>query len=100
MNDLILSETDVGTVWGDVLMNEVDDTAYATLSFRQDVGTGEMIEIKSINILNTYGYSVELPVNQYTLEASTLFGYETETYPLNVVLGIPIELDVEFLTPN
>ena len=100
-HDLILSETDVETVWGGVSMNGVDNTAYATLSFRQDVGTGEMIEIKSINILNTHDYSVGLPVNQYTLEASTFFGYETETYSLlDVLAGDSIELDVVFFTPN
>ena len=97
--DLILSDTStsMGTVEGDVFINGEDDTAYATLSFRQAAGVDEMIEIKSINILNPYGYSVELPVGDYTLVASTLFGYDTQIYsPLNVVVEPPILQDVQF----
>ena len=100
-DDLILSGTGVGTVGGDVVINGEDNTtAYATLSFRQDAGVG-MIEIKSINVLNTYGYSVKLPIGEYTLVASTLFGYETETYSLIVEAGITIyDQDIEFETPD
>jgi hypothetical protein len=97
--DLILTEltdTNKGTVWGTVIMNGVDDTAYATLSFRQEAGSDEMIEIKSINILNLYDYNVELPKDLYTLVASTLFGYETKPYSLDLVAVSPIEKDIVF----
>ena len=96
--DLTLTDSDMGTVWGAVIMNGADDTAYyATLSFRQDVGSSEMIEIKSINVLNLCDYSVELPIDHlYTLVASTLFGYETKTYPLNLVTASSIERDIDF----
>jgi hypothetical protein len=97
----MLTGSDSGTVWGTVIMNGADDTAYATLSFRQDVDSSEMIEIKSINVLSPYEYSVGLSEGPYTLVASTLFGYKTEKYsPLNVVAETPIYLDVEFLTSN
>ena len=95
------AETDEGTVEGDVFMTGVDDTAYATLSFRQDVDSSEMIEIKSINVLIPYDYSVGLSEGPYTLVASTLFGYKTEIYsPLNVVAGSTRYQDVQFLIPN
>ena len=94
--DLILTESDTGTVWGAVFMNGADDTAYATLSFRQEVGSSEMIEIKSINVLNPYNYSVELPKDHYTLVASTLFGYGTKTYLLDLVAVSPIEQNIVF----
>ena len=94
--DLILTESDTGTVWGAVFMNGADDTAYATLSFRQEVGSSEMIEIKSINVLNPYNYSVELPKDMYTLVASTFFGYETKTYPLDLVTESSIKQDIDF----
>ena len=82
VDDLEITDSDMATVWGAVFMPGADDTAYATLSFRQVVGSGEMIEIKSVNVLNPYDYSVELPKDNYTLVASTLFGYETGEYPL------------------
>jgi len=93
---LMLPESDMGTVWGAVIMTGADDTAYATLSFRQEVGSGEMIEIKSINVLNPYSYSVELPKDMYTLVASTFFGYETKTYPLDLVTESSIKQDIDF----
>ena len=98
--DLILTDRDTGTVWGAVIMNGADPTAYATLSFRQEVGSGEMIEIKSVNVLNPYDYSVELPKDIYILVASTLFGYETEEYQLDLITDDPIEIkqDINFQT--
>jgi len=96
VDNLMLTESDTGTVWGAVFMNGADDTAYATLSFRQEVGSSEMTEIKSINVLNPYNYSVELPKDHYTLVASTLFGYGTKTYLLDLVAVSPIEKDIVF----
>jgi len=98
--DLMLTDTGTGTVGGTVIMNGADDTAYATLSFRQVVASSELIEIKSINVLNPYDYIVGLPEGPYTLVASTLFGFETETYLLNLVAESSIVQDVEFLIPN
>lgn len=102
VNDLILLEDiDPETVEGTVTINGADDTHYATLSFRQDTGADQdQIEIKSINVLDPYEYNVGLPAGSYTLVASTLFGWETVTYPLNVAAGSPTYQDVEFLIPN
>ena len=100
--DLILSEDGSGTVAGLVTINGADNTEqYATLSFRQGVPNDEMIEIKSINVLNTYPYSVDLPEELYTLVASTLFGFETEEYTsLTVETGVTTTQDVELTTPD
>ena len=102
LEDLILSEDGSGTVAGLVTINGADNTEqYATLSFRQGVPNDEMIEIKSINVLNTYPYSVDLPEELYTLVASTLFGFETEEYTsLTVETGVTTTQDVELTTPE
>jgi hypothetical protein len=99
--DLILSEDNTGTVVGSVTISGGDNTEqYATLSFRQGVGSGEMIEIKSINVLNTTSYTEELPVGSYTLVASTLFGFATEEYPLTVIAGATTTRNVDLNTPE
>ena len=107
LEDLILSEDGSGTLAGLVTINGADNTEqYATLSFRQGVPNDEMIEIKSINVLNTYSYSVNLPSvdvpeELYTLVASTLFGFETEEYTsLTVETGVTTTQDVELTTPD
>ena len=102
LEDLILSEDGSGTLAGLVTINGADNTEqYATLSFRQGVPNDEMIEIKSINVLNTYPYSVDLPEELYTLVASTLFGFETEEYTsLTVETGVTTTQDVELTTPD
>ena len=102
LEDLILSEDGSGTLAGLVTINGADNTEqYATLSFRQGVPNDEMIEIKSINVLNTYPYSVDLPEELYTLVASTLFGFETEEYTsLTVEAGVATTQDVELTTPE
>jgi len=83
--DLILSETASETVTGSVTINGVNNTEYyATLSFRQAVPDDEMIEIKAINVLNTTTYFEDLPADLYTLVASTLFGFATEEYSLDL----------------
>jgi hypothetical protein len=96
--DLILTDSDTGPVGGTVIMPGADDTAYATLSFRQDAGSGEMVEIKSVNVLNPYDYSVELPKDNYTLVASTLFGYVTEEYSLDLITQDSIVQNINFQT--
>ena len=86
--DLILSEAVSETVTGSVSISGANNTEqYATLSFRQAVPDDEMIEIKAINVLNTTTYSEELPADLYTLVASTLFGFKTEVYSLDLQTG-------------
>ena len=102
--DLSLAEANLGYVDGDVRISGGNNTEqYATLSFRQEVGVdSEIIEIKSINVLNTFTYKEELPEDSYTLVASTLFGFETEPYPLTVTAGEEntLPLDVVLDTPE
>jgi hypothetical protein len=83
--DFMLGDAQTGTVSGTVTINGGDDVEqYATLSFRQDAVPDEMIEVKSINVLNTQTYNVDLPEGSYALVASTLFGFDTKEEPLTV----------------
>jgi hypothetical protein len=71
----------VGNVTGTVLITGVGLENYATLSFRQVAtfgSTNEMIEVKSINVINGASYSINLPVGSYTLIASS-FSYLTQS---------------------
>jgi hypothetical protein len=96
-----------GTIEGEVLINGANDNdQYATISYRKDIDCvgctdNEMVEIKSINVLNTGDYVVELPIIEvelepepYTRVAST-FGYDTQTAELDVVAGTNTD-DIEF----
>ena len=92
-NNFQLSDaTDVGNIVGSVnITGGSNEDQYATISYRKGVSctgceSGEMIEIKSINILNTYDYQVELPVGTYERVAST-FGYTTQTDQIDVIAG-------------
>jgi len=87
--DLSLAEANLGYVGGDVIISGGNNTEqYATLSFRQEVGVdSEMIEIKSINVLNMNRYYEDLPEDSYTLVASTLFGFATVQYSLTIIAG-------------
>ena len=85
--------TEIGTIKGYVNINGGNNTdQYATISYRVNIDcTGcdpnEMIEIKSINVLNnTYDYEVELPVGSYERVAYT-FDYDTQTASINVASG-------------
>jgi hypothetical protein len=105
--DLILSDSETGTVAGKVtLPNDFNDEHYSTLSFRQATFLNEMIEIKARNVLNTdleetENYSVVLPVGNYTLVASTFFGWETEIIdPVIVSAGATTSTDVMFINPE
>jgi hypothetical protein len=94
-----------GTIEGEVLINGANDNdQYATISYRKDIdcvgcADNEMVEIKSINVLNTRDYVVELPIIEvepepYTRVAST-FGCDTQTAELDVVAGTNTD-DIEF----
>jgi hypothetical protein len=94
----MLSNADSRIVEGLVTISGANNTEqYATLSFRQEVGSDEMIEIKSINVLNTTSYSEVLPADPYTFVASTLFGFKTEEF---VIAEDTISQDVVLNTPE
>jgi hypothetical protein len=90
--------TGTGTIEGTVLINGADDNEqYATISYRKEVSCPEceMIEIKSINVLNTFPYEVVLPIGLYSRVAST-FGYDTQTAALDVMAGTNPDDNIEF----
>jgi hypothetical protein len=68
---------------------------FASISFRQDIISGEMIEVTSVDVLNTEGYDIYLPVASYSVVAWTL-GFDTETSDLNVADSEPIKKDIDF----
>ena len=94
--------TETGDIEGKVLINGGNDTdQYATISYRKEADClecdpDELIEIKSINILNLEEYEAELAIGSYTRVASS-FGYDTSTTALNVVAGTNID-NIEFTT--
>jgi hypothetical protein len=94
--------TEIGNVKGEILINSGNDTdQYATISYRKGItcdecDPDEMIEIKSINVLNLEKYEAKLAIGTYTRVASS-FGYDTSTTPLNVVAGTNID-DIELTT--
>jgi hypothetical protein len=93
--ELVLSTFDMGSVIGTVtLTGDFDPEHFSTLSFRQGAsfnGMDEMIEIRSINVLNTItsigDYFIELPEGDYTLVASTFFDRPTQVLIIDVPTG-------------
>ena len=72
--DFSLTSALTGTVSGNVIIAGADWDQYATISFRQSVDCGGIetqIEIKSLNVIRSGFYSVELPVGSYDVVAST-----------------------------
>ena len=56
-NDIQLGNASTKNVFGDVMITGGDnDDQFASISFRQDIGGGEMIEITSVDVLNTESY--------------------------------------------
>lgn len=87
----------MGNIEGEVTITGEDDSEqYATISYLKEVGSSEMIEIKSINVLDTTIYGVELPTGSYSRVAST-YGYDTQTKDdLDVIDGRTLD-DISFL---
>ena len=86
-------------VEGFVTITGRDTEQFASLSFRQDIGSGEMIEITSVDVSNTEGYNIDLPVpvEQYTVVAWTP-GFNTQTSTLTKLDfdTPPVEKDIKF----
>jgi hypothetical protein len=85
--------TTTGTINGKVEITGASiDQQYATISYRVSCpdpacATNEMIEIDSINVLNTSVYEIKLPTDSYNRVAST-FGYHTQSQLIDVLAGI------------
>ena len=105
----LADSTNTLTNKGNIFINGADDNQqYATISYRKEVSCPacEMIEIKSINILNTNPYEVELPgvfdsavVDSYERVAST-FGYDTLIDELDFSIETTIEDNIELTISN
>ena len=74
-----------------------NDEQFASISFRQDTTDDDMIEITSVDVLNTEGYDIDLPVETYSVVAWTL-GFDTQTSDLVISeFDIPpVEKDIDF----
>ena len=57
---------------------------FASISFRQDITGGDMIEITSVDVINAEGYDLDLPVGSYSVVAWTL-GFDTDTSDLVIL---------------
>jgi hypothetical protein len=91
----LVDEGNTETVTGMVTISGADDNEqFATLSFRQNITCtdcvdGEMIEVKSVNILNMRSYSEDLTPGDYTLVASTygLQNSDISDYILKIIIS-------------
>jgi hypothetical protein len=85
-------------VIGEVLINGGDNTEqYASISFRQGIGDGEIIEVTSVDVLNTESYNIYLPLGLYSVVAWSI-DVTTKTFPLNIqeTDTEPINGDISF----
>lgn len=90
----------VKNVTGDVIIpGGGTSEQFASLSFRQDIGTGEMIEVSSVSVLNLENFDINLPLETYSIVAWTT-GFDTRTYKLEISESDdePIIQDIEFVT--
>ena len=97
--DIQLGVTPTRNVIGTVTITGGDITEqYASLSFRQDIPGGDMIEITSLDVLNTKDYEINLPLGPYSVVAWTP-GFDTQILDLTLVFGIdnhPVEKNIDF----
>jgi hypothetical protein len=99
-DDIQLGVASTKNVIGTVMITGGDTSEqYASLSFRQDITGGDMIEITSVDVLNTEGYDINLPVGSYSVVAWTL-GFDTQTSDLVLSESDndipPIEKNIDF----
>ena len=103
----LVTSTNMGTIDGEVSITGAGEDQYATISYRQniditicpDCDPNEMIEIKSINVLNGAEYEEELPTGSYSRVAST-YDYTTQSKVLEVIAGSTIEDNIELTISN
>ena len=98
----LVTSTNMGNIEGDVSITGATDEQYATISYRQGItcfgcDTNEMIEIKSVNVVNGADYGTELPTDSYKRVAST-YGYKTQTEDIEVIQGLNEQVihDIKF----
>lgn len=97
-HDISLNPALTGNVTGTVDITGGSNEQHVTISVRQSVmidGSEEEIEIKSINVVNGALYETLLPVEDYTVVAST-FDKETQEHSISIVAGSDTLLDLSF----
>jgi hypothetical protein len=99
-DDIQLSGATTQAVTGTASINGADiTTQFASISFRQDIGDGEMIEITSVDVLNSEGYDLNFPPGRYSVVAWTL-GFVTQTHDLDIPVSDPgpdpVEKNINF----
>lgn len=97
-NDLSLNTALTGNLTGTVDITDGSAEQHVTISVRQSVmidGSEEEIEIKSINVVNGALYETLLPVEDYTVVAST-FDKETQEHSISIVVDTDTLLDLSF----
>jgi hypothetical protein len=90
--NISLTPRGMGTFTGTVTIAGAGSEQYATLSFRQAAGSGQ-IEVYSVNVRNGYTYSVSLPYGDYTIVASS-YGAGTTSYIRSLTLGGTTTVDI------
>ena len=100
----LVTATNMGTIDGEVSITGAGEDQYATISYRQGINCvgcdpNEMIEIKSVNVVNGANYGTELPTGSYSRVAST-YDYNTQSNVLEVIAGSAIEDNIELTISN
>ena len=90
--DIFLASRGMGTFAGTVTIAGADTEQFATLSFRQPAGSGQ-IEVYSVNIRNGYTYSVSLPFGDYTIVASSYLT-TTGSYNSSITAGVTTTVNI------
>jgi hypothetical protein len=95
-DDIQLGDASTKNVIGTITIAGGDTTEqFASISFRQGIDGGQMIEITSVYVLNLEDYDIYLPVGSYTVVAWTL-GFDTQTSGLNVTDPEPVGEYINF----
>jgi len=89
--DLPVVTTSLGTVLGEVRINNTAVDQFATIEFRQEVSCPtaseiETVTVRSFNIADGGNYSIELPEGSYQLVAWS-YGMLTVAYDISVTAG-------------
>ena len=83
-DDIQLQDATTKNIKGIVTITGGGTSEYASISFRQDIDGGEMIEVTSVDVLNSEEYDIYLPVGTYSIAAWTL-GFATKTSDLVIL---------------
>jgi len=81
---ILLGDATTKNVIGNAIITGGGDTEqFASISFRQGIVGGEMIEITSVNVANMDSYNINLPLGTYSVVAWSI-GVSTKTVSLDI----------------